>query len=75
MKEQRIIVEALIVAPALKKGATIDRMSIPITTKGIIPRTSNKSSMTLLDMVMALGKNTIFNVKIMVVTRTMVITL
>jgi len=50
-------------------------MSIPITTKGIILRTSNKPSMTLLDMMMALGKNTTFNVKIMVVTRTMVITL
>ena len=59
-------------APAVKKEATTDRMSIPIITKGIILRTSN---ITLLDMMMTLGKDTIFNVKIMVVTRTMVITL
>jgi len=72
MKEQKIMVEALIVAPAVKKEATTDRMSIPIITKGIILRTSN---ITLLDMMMTLGKDTIFNVKIMVVTRTMVITL
>jgi len=78
MKEQKIMVKAPIKALATKKGATTDRRSIPIVTKGIILRTNNKSNMTLVDMTIVSGKNTAFNVKIMkymVVTRTMAIAL